>query len=73
MKGESGDDEKEDADDEEKEADGRGRGRGRFRRYRPRYVRRGGKKISGDEEGGVTSGDEADREVNVVLSRSENH
>ena len=40
----------------------KGRGRGRFRRYRPRYVRRGGKK-SGDDEGPVTSGDEADREV----------
>ena len=65
MKGESGDDEKEDADDEDKEGDGRGRGRGRFRRYRPRYVRRGGKKVSGDEDGGITSGDEGDREVSV--------
>jgi len=61
VKGESGDDEKEDADDEDKDRRD-GRGRGRFKRYRPRYVRRGGKKISGDEEGGVTSGDEADRE-----------
>merc|ERR1711923_392414 len=59
-KGESGDDEKEDADDESKDKM-KGRGRGRFRRYRPRYVRRGGKK-SGDDEGPVTSGDEADRE-----------
>merc|ERR1712113_424921 len=59
-KGESGDDEKEDADDEGKDKM-KGRGRGRFRRYRPRYVRRGGKK-SGDDEGPVTSGDEADRE-----------
>merc|ERR1712012_8590 len=42
-KGESGDDEKEDADDEGKDKM-KGRGRGRFRRYRPRYVRRGGKK-----------------------------
>merc|ERR1711936_107339 len=57
-KGESGDDEKEDADDEGKDKM-KGRGRGRFRRYRPRYVRRGGKK-SGDDEGPVTSGDEAD-------------
>merc|ERR1711973_46397 len=37
------------------------RGRGRYRKFRPRYVRRGGKK-SGDEDGPVTSGDEADRE-----------
>merc|ERR1712079_886598 len=61
VKGESGDDEKEDADDEDKERKD-GRGRGRFRRYRPRYVRRGGKKVSGDEDGGITSGDEGDRE-----------
>merc|ERR1712058_219882 len=39
----------------------KGRGRGRYRKFRPRYVRRGGKK-SGDEDGPVTSGDEADRE-----------
>merc|ERR1712025_361650 len=38
-KGESGDDEKE-ADDESKDKM-KGRGRDRFRRYRPRYVRRG--------------------------------
>merc|ERR1711988_258526 len=50
VKGESGDDEKEDADDDDKERKRKdGRGRGRFKRYRPRYVRRGGKKISGDE------------------------
>merc|ERR1712033_11146 len=59
-KGESGDDEKEDADDEGK-GEMKGRGRGRYRKFRPRYVRRGGKK-SGDEDGPVTSGDEADRE-----------
>merc|ERR1711988_1325253 len=58
-KGESGDDEKEDDDDGKERS--KGRGRGRFRKYRPRYVRRGGKK-SGDEDGPVTSGDEADRE-----------
>ena len=69
MKGESGDDEKEDADDEDKERKD-GRGRGRFRRYRPRYVRRGGKKVSGDEDGGITSGDEGDREVSVSPSLS---
>merc|ERR1719275_430110 len=28
---------------------GRGRGRGQFRRYRPRYMRRGGARASGDE------------------------
>ena len=72
VKGESGDDEKEDADDDDKERKD-GRGRGRFKRYRPRYVRRGGKKISGDEEGGVTSGDEADREVNFVFSLTFTH
>merc|ERR1711963_283253 len=66
-KGESGDDEKEDADDEKEDGDDegkdgvKGRGRGRYRKFRPRYVRRGGKK-SGDEDGPVTSGDEADRE-----------
>ena len=48
----------------------KGRGRGRFRRYRPRYVRRGGKK-SGDDEGPVTSGDEADREVSQVTKKEE--
>ena len=64
MKGESGDDEKEDAEDEGDERKD-GRGRGRFRRYRPRYVRRGGKKVSGDEDGGITSGDEGDREVSA--------
>merc|ERR1712064_176670 len=37
------------------------RRRGRYRKFRPRYVRRGGKK-SGDEDGPVTSGDEADDE-----------
>jgi len=62
VKGESGDDEKEDAEDDEDKERKDGRGRGRFRRYRPRYVRRGGKKVSGDEDGGVTSGDEGDRE-----------
>ena len=63
-KGESGDDEKEDDDDGKERS--KGRGRGRFRKYRPRYVRRGGKK-SGDEDGPVTSGDEADREVSCAL------
>merc|ERR1712198_610607 len=53
-------DEKEDGDDEGKDGV-KGRGRGRYRKFRPRYVRRGGKK-SGDEDGPVTSGDEADRE-----------
>merc|ERR1712079_618756 len=47
--------EKEDADDEDGEKGGRGRGRGRFRRYRPRYVRRGGKP-GGDEEGRAGEG-----------------
>merc|ERR1711902_38757 len=67
-KGESGDDEKEDADDESKDKM-KGRGRGRFRRYRPRYVRRGGRK-SGDDEGPVTSGDEADREGEEVAEEA---
>merc|ERR1711872_1050210 len=40
-KGESGDDEKEDGDDEGKDGV-KGRGRGRYRKFRPRYVRRGG-------------------------------
>merc|ERR1719482_1494 len=61
---ENGDEE----EDEEGEGDegagdgrgrGRGRGRGQFRRYRPRYVRRGGSRRSGDEEGApATSGEE---------------
>merc|ERR1712142_1032710 len=43
---------------------GRGRGRGQFRRYRPRYVRRGGSRRSGDEEGApATSGEEEGGEM----------
>merc|ERR1719505_147318 len=53
--------EEEDEGEEGGEGDGRGRGRGRgrgqFRRYRPRYVRRGGARASGDE-GQATSGDD---------------
>ena len=61
-------------DDEEEEGDesgtndsrgrGRGRGRGQYRRYRPRYVRRGGTRKMGDEDGAPpTSGDEGGDEV----------
>merc|ERR1712027_68347 len=58
---ENGDEDEEEEGEEEGKERSKGRGRGRFRKYRPRYVRRGGKK-SGDEDGPVTSGDEADRE-----------
>merc|ERR1719427_2120422 len=61
---ENGDAEDEGEEEEGEEGEGgrgrgRGRARGQFRRYRPRYVRRGGSRRSGDEEGAaVTSGDE---------------
>merc|ERR1711892_695032 len=65
---ENGDEEEEEEGEEEGSGDnrgrGRGRGRGQFRRYRPRYVRRGGSRRSGDEEGApATSGEEEGGEM----------
>merc|ERR1711962_1818875 len=56
--GENGEDEGGD-EDEGGKTRGRGRGRGNFRRYRPRYVRRGGARRSDDDDAGPTeSGEE---------------
>merc|ERR1711970_762994 len=61
---ENGDEDEEEEGEEEgaggdSRGRGRGRGRGQFRRYRPRYVRRGGSRRSGDEEGApATSGED---------------